>query len=90
MLKPDLVTAVSKATGYTKQDSESCIDAVIKVIADTLAKGETVKIANLGEWFIVEKAPHIGENPKTKEKVEIPQKSIVRYKISNNLKNILN
>jgi DNA-binding protein HU-beta len=90
MLKPELITAIAKKSGYTKGDSENFIDIFIEVLYETLAKGEEVKIVNLGEWVIIQRDAHVGVNPKTKEKVEVPGKQTVKFNISNNLKNLLN
>lgn len=90
MLKPELITAIAKKSGYTKGDSETFIDTFIEVLYETLTKGESIKIVNLGDFEIRERDAHAAVNPATKERVEVAGKKIVKFNISNNLKNLLN
>lgn len=90
MLLPELVTAVAKKTGTTQKDIKLVLEGFVEVIYETLAKGEEVKIVNLGEFEIRERESRTAENPKTKEKITTKPKSVVKFNISRNLKEFLN
>ena len=89
MDKPELITEISKLSGYTKGDTAVFLDAFTEALQSTLKRGEDVNLVNVGSWFVVTREPHKSVNPGTRVEVDVPEKSIVRYKISKNLKNAL-
>ena len=62
------------------------MDLVFKVIKDTLARGEKVKISGFGNFSIRDKATRIGRNPQTGEAMEISARRVLTFKPSQVLK----
>jgi len=55
-------------------------------IQETLATGEEVKLSSFGNFVIREKAARPGRNPKTGEKVSVPEKYVPHFKPGKELK----
>ena len=85
MNKADLVGAIAKATGFTKTDSEAALEATLSAIVKG-AKKESVQLVGFGTYKTVKSKARAGVNPQTGEKIKIPAKSSIKFKISKNLK----
>lgn len=86
MTKRDLVIRVAQKTGITQFLVRNIIDAVLKEIIEILASGEWIELRNFGVFKIKERKERIGRNPRTGEKVPIPPKKIVYFKVGKILK----
>lgn len=79
MNKEELVKATSQEAGLTQAVARKCIDAVFKVIANTLKKGEEVRLVGFGTFKVKERKEKKGRNPRTKEEIVIPAKKVVKF-----------
>ena len=66
------------------------MDLVLDEIADTLAKGETVKLSSFGSFIVRKKGHRIGRNPRTGTEVSISPRRVVVFKPSAILKQQIN
>jgi|FLOH01.1.fsa_nt_gi DNA-binding protein HU-beta len=85
MNKAELVEAVANETGFTKTDTESALNAVLKHIAKG-AKKESVQLVGFGTFKTVARKARAGVNPSTGEKIKIPAKKVFAFKASKNPK----
>jgi DNA-binding protein HU-beta len=69
-----------------KKDSDAAVSAVIDVITETLAKGESVTIVGFETFEVRERAARQGVNPRTKEPLEIPASKLPAFKAGKALK----
>ena len=90
MNKAQLVELVAEKTKTTKTQSELILDATLKVIQDTLKKGDEVKLVGFGTFSKSVRKPRQGRNPKTGESVKIPKSYVPRFKPGKDLKESLN
>ncbi|MFM6929578.1 MAG: HU family DNA-binding protein [Bdellovibrio sp.] len=90
MNKAQLIELVSERTKSTKTQSELILDATLKVIQETLKKGDDVKLVGFGTFSKATRKPRQGRNPKTGESVKIPSAHIPRFKPGKDLKDSLN
>ncbi|POB15469.1 integration host factor subunit alpha [Halobacteriovorax sp. DA5] len=93
MTKADIVERVykeagfsKKEAGFSKKEASDLVDLVFKVIKDTLARGEKVKISGFGNFSIRDKASRVGRNPQTGEAMEISARRVLTFKPSQVLK----
>jgi len=70
----------------TKKTIENVIDAYCRVAGKALAKGEDVKLTDIGVLKPVEVAEKNGRNPATGKPIKIPAHKTVRFRISKMLK----
>jgi integration host factor subunit alpha len=86
LTKADIVERVYKEAGFSKKEAADLVDLVFKVIKDTLARGEKVKISGFGNFSIRDKATRIGRNPQTGSAMEISARRVLTFKPSQVLK----
>ena len=84
MVKKDIITAVSKRTGFTRENSEAAINAAIAAIVDAIKSNEEVRIMELGKLEPVVRAAR-----KTGEKMFAPAYKSYRFKMNSVLKDFV-
>jgi DNA-binding protein HU-beta len=80
MNKGELVSAMAEGSGLTKADSEKALNSTMKVISDSLKKGERVGLVGFGSFSISERAARTGRNPQTGKELKIAAKKVVKFK----------
>ena len=73
-----------------RKDLEKLIDIIIHEMIAALSRNEAVEIRGWGRIKIKTRKARIGRNPKNAEKVQIPAKKTVKWKMSKILYNRLN
>jgi len=86
LTKADIVERVYKEAGFSKKEAGDLVDLVFKVIKDTLAKGEKVKISGFGNFSIRDKSTRMGRNPQTGDAMEISARRVLTFRPSQVLK----
>ena len=82
MTKQEIVDAVSEATGLTKVETETVMNGVMTTITESLARGERVEIRDTMTLQAKIQKARISRNPKTLEKINIPEKKTIHFKMS--------
>jgi DNA-binding protein HU-beta len=90
MNKATLTKEVANATDLTQKEAKLVIDTFMKVVRDTLATGEVVKIQKFGTFSTYERKERNGVNPQTREKMVIPAKTVAKFKASDDLSEMVN
>ena len=75
---------------FYKKDLEKFFNIILNEIKYSLKKGERVELRGFGAWSTRIQKASIRRNPKTGEKVKIPQKKTIHFKISKDLFNKIN
>ncbi len=86
MTKPEFLAKVAETSGATKADAEKVVNAALETIEGALSKGDSVQFVGFGTFEVRERAARTGINPKTKEKINIPAKKAVAFKVGKKLK----
>ena len=82
MNKTQLIDAVAERSGLTKANAKKSIDAFIDVAADALRTGDKISISGFGSFEVTRKPARVGRNFLTGTPVEIPPKSVVKFRCS--------
>jgi len=90
MNKTNLIKKVSEIVDITKNDANIIVSAVVDSIIEGLCEDGKVTLSGLGSFNIVTRGPRTARNPKTGESVAVPEKEIVKFKMSSLLKERLN
>ncbi len=90
MNKNDLVAHVADSVGLSKTDATKAVDAVLEGIADSLKKGDEVRLVGFGTFAVTERAASEGRNPRTGAKIAIPASKQPKFKPGKTLKDVLN
>ena len=87
MTKADLVKIISENTGIIRKDVAVVVDAFLQAIKDRLIKGNHIEIRGFGTYKLKTRKPRVGRNPKTDEKVPVPERTVPTFKFSREFKN---
>ena len=90
MNKAELISAVAAESGLTKVAAKKAIDAVIKSISGTLAKGEKVSLIGFGTFSVGSRSARKGINPSTQKPISIPAKKVAKFKAGSELTDAVN
>lgn len=90
MNKSEFVAALAKEYAWDKRHAELALEGVMKVVKDTLAKGEDITLVGFGTFTVAAKPERTGRNPKTGEPVKIPAAKVPKFKPGKLLKDAVN
>jgi DNA-binding protein HU-beta len=90
MNKADLVNSISEKTGLTKSKTNEVVDAFVSSITESLKNGEKVTLVGFGTFATTKKEARKGRNPKTGETIEIPSKTVAKFKAGSELSKSVN
>jgi DNA-binding protein HU-beta len=85
MNKSDLVDSIATAANISKSAAERGLNGMLTTMASAMEEGERVTLVGFGSFSVVDRAPRLGRNPKTGEKVPIPQRRGIRFRPSKEL-----
>jgi integration host factor subunit alpha len=88
--KQQLIETIQSQTEFSKKQSTELVESVIEYISSSLENGEDVLISNFGKFQVKEKNARKGRNPSTGESMIIPERKVVTFSVSNNLKDKIN
>ena len=78
--KADIAEQLHKELGFSKKESKEMVQAFFEVIAESLEKGEDVKLSGFGNFVLRDKGERPGRNPKTGEEIPITPRRVVTFK----------
>ena len=87
MTKSELITQLSdKFSQLVHKDAELSVKTIIDSLVNTLSKGDRVEIRGFGSFSLNHRPARLGRNPKTGEKVNVPEKFVPHFKPGKELK----
>ncbi|MBW7905579.1 MAG: integration host factor subunit beta [Phycisphaerae bacterium] len=84
--KKDLVDRIADATGQKRVLVKRIVQNFLEEIVDELGKGNRLEFRDFGVFELRERAARIAQNPKTMEKVRVPSKRTVKFKVGRLMK----
>ena len=85
MLKKDLIDRIAE-TGLTKKQAAEALDALLDAITTSLKRGDSVLLTGFGKFEVRTRAARTGINPKTLEKIQLPETKVPAFKAGKGLK----
>ncbi|MCA9770433.1 HU family DNA-binding protein [Candidatus Dependentiae bacterium] len=89
MNKSELINSLSEETTFSKKDVSRVIDSLTRIIERTLKKGEKVSITGFGSFWLSCRPARKGINPATKERIDLPEVNVPRFKAGKNLREVV-
>lgn len=81
MTRSDLVALLGERFGQlTQRDTEFAVKTILDAMARTLADGNRIEIRGFGSFALSHRPPRVGRNPKSGEKVLVPEKRVPHFK----------
>lgn len=86
LTKAQLAELLFDQLRISRREAKEMVDAFFDLMAQSLVKGEEVKLAGLGNFQVRTKAPRPGRNPRTGELIPIAARRVVTFHASAKLK----
>jgi integration host factor subunit beta len=81
MTKSELVARLAdRYPQLVTKDAEFAVKTILDAMADTLARGQRIEIRGFGSFALSKRPPRVGRNPKSGEKVLVPEKRVPHFK----------
>src|SRR5512136_78929 len=84
--KRELVQRIAEKTGVQQVSAKEVIQSFLDEIIEELAKGNRLEFRDFGVFEPKSKAHRVARNPRTGEKVEVPEKTTVKFKVGRLMK----
>ena len=91
IVKSKLIKELKKSyPNFLIRDLDKVVEIILKEIKETLKRGEGVELRNFGTFRVNIQKASIRRNPKTGEKISVPKKRTIKWKMSKDLFKKLN
>jgi len=87
--KKELVNRIAEKTGQTKVVTKDVIQMFLDEIIHELGKGNRLEFREFGVFEIKDRAARKAQNPRTLEKVSVPAKRVVKFKVGRLMKELV-
>jgi len=90
MTKADLVDEVVRASKLSKKQAETIVNTVFASIVGALHRDDKIELRGFGSFRVRRRRSRQGRNPKTGDRVDVPEKRIPYFKPGKELKDLIN
>lgn len=80
MTKNDLIDAVAESSGLKKDQASKAINAVLRVVTDTLSRGESIALTGFGTFMVRDRAARTVRNPVTGGQLNVEKRRVPAFK----------
>lgn len=80
MTKKEIVKAISDEVGLTQQTTRKIVQRTFDAIIETLVSDGRIELRNFGVFEVKKRAARKARNPRTGDKVQVPEKFVVTFK----------
>jgi nucleoid DNA-binding protein len=78
--KKDIVRVISEQVGLTQLQTKDIVQRTFQAIIDSLVVNRRIELRNFGVFEVKRRAARKARNPRSGEKVEVPEKFVVTFK----------
>ena len=79
--KKEMVDRIAASTQQSRSDVKRTIQAFLDEVIEELGRGNRLEFRDFGVFEIRERAPRQAQNPKTLERVQVPARRTVKFKV---------
>ena len=90
MTRAELVEHVTKISELSKKHAEIIVNTVFASIVEALQRDDKIELRGFGSFRVRHRRSRQGRNPKTGDRVEVPEKRIPYFKPGKELKDLIN
>lgn len=80
MTKKEIVRTISEEIGLTQLKTKEIVQKTFDAIIDALVSERRIELRNFGVFEVKKRAARNARNPKTGDKVQVPEKYVVTFK----------
>ncbi len=79
--KKELIDRISEETRIRRIDVKKTVQNFLDQVVKELQQGNRLEFRDFGVFEVKNRAPRIAQNPKTLERVDVPAKKTVKFKV---------
>lgn len=87
--KKELVNRIAGELGEKKVLVKDVIQHFLDAIIDELALGKRLEFREFGVFEVRERAARMAQNPRTLDKVQVPAKRVVKFKVGRRMRQLV-
>ena len=87
--KKDLIDRIADTTQQRRADVKKTVQAFLDQVIDELGRGNRLEFRDFGVFEIKDRAPRVAQNPKTLERVYVPARRTVKFKVGRRMRETL-
>lgn len=80
MTKKEIVKTISEEIGLTQLKTKEIVQKTFDAIVETLVEERRIELRNFGVFEVKERAARKARNPRTGQRVDVPEKFVVTFK----------
>ncbi len=80
MTKKEIVKTISEELGLTQLKTKEIVQKTFEAIIETLVEDKRIELRNFGVFEVKKRKARQARNPRTSEKVFVPEKYVVTFK----------
>ncbi len=81
MTKSELIARLAERyPQLVAKDADNAVKTILDAMTDALATGQRIEIRGFGSFALNRRPPRIGRNPKSGDKVMVPEKRVPHFK----------
>lgn len=84
--KKELIDRIADETQLRRSEVKKAVQSFLDHVIDELGKGNRLEFRDFGVFEIKARAPRTAQNPKTLERVDVPAKKTVKFKVGRLMK----
>jgi integration host factor subunit alpha len=90
MTKSHICEILYEKLGLSKRECGDIVERFFKLVKESLANGDDVMLTGLGTLMVKHKKARKGRNPHTGERMELTERKVLTFKLSQVLKKKIN
>jgi DNA-binding protein HU-beta len=89
MTKTELINMMAAETNSEKRQAKMFLEGLTAIVEKTIKKGGEVPMSGLGKFRVAKRKARMGRNPATGEPIKIAAKTVVKFTVAKNLKDLV-
>ena len=87
MTKSELIARLAERfPQLVAKDADFAVKVILDAMSEALAKGDRIEIRGFGSFSLNYRPPRVGRNPKSGDKVSVPEKWVPHFKAGKELR----
>jgi DNA-binding protein HU-beta len=88
--KADVAIKVATKTGLSRKHATEAVEIFLGSVKEALRQGEKVSLVGFGTFNVKTKNARAGRNPRTGQRISIPQKQVATFKPGKSFREVVN
>lgn len=82
MTKSQMLATLAEKTGHSKKDAAAMVDALVSMAYAECKKSGEFVIPGIGKLVKAHRKARMGRNPATGESIQIPARTVVKFRVA--------